>query len=101
MKANADKSHLLVNSKEKVCPKVGPYNIKSSEQQKLLRILIDSKLTFDNHINNLCAKANQKLYALSRVSSSMTTNKKRLVMKAFLSSQFTYCDMDKSRQNIK
>ena len=101
MKANADKCHLLVNSKEKVCPKVGPNNIKSSEQQKLLRILTDSKLTFDNHINNLSAKASQKLYALCRMSSCMSTNKKRLVMKAFLSSQFSYCDMDKSLQNIK
>ena len=82
MKANADKCHLLVNSKEKVCTKIGPYNIESSEQQKLLGVLIDNKLTFDKHINNLCGKASQKLNALCRVSSFMSTNEKRLVMKA-------------------
>ena len=93
MKANADKCHLLVNSKEKVCTKIGPYNIESSEQQKLLGVLIDNKLTFDKHINNLCAKASQKLNMLCRVSSFMSTNKKRLVMKVFISSQFSYCPL--------
>ena len=93
MKANADKCYLVVNSKEKVCTKIGSYNIESSEQQKLLGVLIDNKLTFDKHINNLCAKASQKLNALCRVSSFMSTNKKRLVMKVFISSQFSYCPL--------
>ena len=92
-KANADKCHLLVNSKEKVCTKIGSYNIESSEQQKLLGVLIDNKLTFEKHINNLCTKASQKLNALCRVSSFMSTNKKRLVMKTFISSQFSYCPL--------
>ena len=52
MKANDDKCYLLVNSKEKVFSKIGPYNIESCEQQKLLGVLIDNKLTFDKHINN-------------------------------------------------
>ena len=90
MKANAEKCHLLVNSKEKVCTKIGPYNIESSKQQKLLWVLIENKLTFDKHINNLCAKASQKLNAFCRVSSFKSTNKKLLVMKAFTSSQFSY-----------
>ena len=93
MKANADKCHLLVNSKEKVCTEIGPYNIETSEQQKLLGVLIDNKLTFDKHINNSCAKASQKLNALCRVSSFMITNNKRLVMKVFISSEFSYCPL--------
>ena len=47
MKANADKCHLLVNSKEKACTKIRSYNVKSSEEQKLLGIFVDNKLTFD------------------------------------------------------
>ena len=39
MKVNADKCHLLVNSK--VSTKTGPYNIESSEQQKLLGAIIE------------------------------------------------------------
>ena len=61
--------------------------------KKLLGVLIDNKLTFDKHINNLCAKANQKLNSLCRVSSFMCFNKKWLVMKAFISSQFSYCPL--------
>ena len=37
--SKADKCHLLVNSK--VSTKIGPYNIESSEQQKLLGALIE------------------------------------------------------------
>ena len=76
-----------------MCTKIGSYNIESEQQKKLLGFLIDNKLTFDKHINNLCAKASQKLNALCRVSSFMSTNKKRLVMKAFMSSQFSYCPL--------
>ena len=71
-----------------MCTKIASYNIKCSEQQKLLGLL-----TFDKHINNLCAKASQKLNALCRESSFMRTNKKWLVKKAFMSSQFSYCPL--------
>ena len=76
-----------------MCTEIGPYNIETSEQQKLLGVLIDNKLTFDKHINNSCAKPSQKLNALCRVSSFMSTNNKRLVMKVFISSQFSYCPL--------
>ena len=71
-----------------MCTKIASYNIKCSEQQKLLGLL-----TFDKHINNLCAKASQKLNALCRESSFMRTNEKWLVKKAFMSSQFSYCPL--------
>ena len=80
MKANADKYHLLVNSKEKVCTKIGPYNIESSEQQKLLGVLINNKLIFDKHINNFCAKNGMRYVECHKT--FRNTNKKRLVMKA-------------------
>ena len=92
-KVNADKCHLLVNSKEKECTKIGSYNIKNSEQQKVLGVLIDHKLSFEKHINSSCAKASQKRNALCRMSSFVSTNKKALVMKAFISSQFSYCPL--------
>ena len=64
MQANADKCHLLVNSKDQMCAKIEPCDIQSSAQQMLLRDLTDNKLTFDKHITYLCTKANQKLNAL-------------------------------------
>ena len=68
--------------------KIRPCDIQSSEQQK---VPIDNKLTFDKYINNLCSKASQKLNALCRLSSFMSTNKRWLVIKAFISYQFSYC----------
>ena len=38
-------------------------------------------------------KANSKLHALARVSNFMNTDKLRLLMKAFIESQFSYCPL--------
>ena len=59
---------------------------------KLVNFCRRHKFMAPKHIN-LCAKTSQKLKALCRVSQCMSTNKKRLVMKAFLSSQVGYCPL--------
>ena len=53
-------------------------------------VTTDSKLPFDNHITNLCRKASQKLYALSTVASHISFDKKRILLKKFIISQFSY-----------
>ena len=65
--------------------------IKSSGVEELLGVTIDSNLNFKEHILSLCKKANRKLHALSRVSKYMTLNKRRILMKSFIISQFNYC----------
>ena len=52
---------------------------------------IDSDLKFDIHVSNLCKKATQKLNALARISGYMDSSKKRTIMKAFITSHFSYC----------
>ena len=52
---------------------------------------IDSDFKFDIHVNNLCKKATQKLNALARISGYMDSSKKRTIMKAFITSHFSYC----------
>ena len=42
----------------------------------LLGITTDSKLTFENHINNICKRASQKLNALARVAPHVNIQKK-------------------------
>ena len=93
MKANPDKCHLLFSGKNNFKAKIDNYVIESSKQQKLLGVLLDSELKFDKHLYNLCKKANQKLSALCRVSSYMKTDKKRIIMKTFINSQFGYCPL--------
>ena len=67
--------------------------IESSNSEKLLGVTIDSKLSFDDHITILCRKTSQKLHALSRVASYMSFDKKRILLKTFITSQFNYCPL--------
>ena len=62
----------------------------SSKYEELLDILMDHKLTFENHLLNIVQKVNQKLYALARISKYMPQKKLRIIMKVFVSSQFAY-----------
>ena len=78
MKANADICHLLLNSKNNVRFEIWWCNNKSSEQQKFLGTLHDNISTPGAHVNNLCAKANERLNSLWWVFSFISTYKKRL-----------------------
>ena len=90
---NGMKCHLLLSTEENCHAVIGNHNIENSKQQKLIGILLDNKLNFEEHISNLCTKANQKLSALFRVSYFMSTKQKRIIMKAFINSQFGYCPL--------
>ena len=60
MKSNADKCHLLVSSNEKVTIKIGSYEIANTKREKLLGVYVDSGLSFDYHISEICQKASRK-----------------------------------------
>ena len=94
LKANPDKFHLITNcSNPNISVNVDGYEITNSSQEKLLGITIDNKLRFDEHVSKLCKKASQKLHALARVSRYMNTEKRRIIMNAFINSQFGYCPL--------
>ena len=93
MKANADKCNLLVAGDTDVTAEVGEFDVKSSREEKLLGVKIDSKLSFENHVSSLCKKASQKLHALARVVNFMDLAKRKSLMKAFITSQFNYCPL--------
>ena len=59
-----------------------------SKKQKLLGVEIDRTLSFDEYIAFLCTKPGKKLSVLGRLSNFMCTNKKRILMEAFIESQF-------------
>ena len=52
--------------------------------------MFDSSLSFEGHIANLCKKASQKLHALARIVNCMDLPKRKVLMKAFITSQFSY-----------
>ena len=91
MKANADKCHLLVTTSEERSISAEGEKIQNSKSEKLLRVTIDNKLSFTEHVHKVCDKASQKRNALDRLSSFISLEKRRIIMKAFLHSQFAYC----------
>ena len=93
MKANLEKSHLLLSSKT---PSESPFqesSIKSSTKETLLGALIDSKLRFDTHILLVCTSASRKINALDLITNFKTYEKRRLIVKAVIQSQFNYCPL--------
>ena len=93
-KMNPDKCHLLVPKHgEDVELRIGDETIKGENMVKLLGITIDKNLDFKEHVSGLCKKASQKLHALTRISPFMETKKLRMIMKAFIESQFSYCPL--------
>jgi hypothetical protein len=95
MKLNSDKCNLLVcgHKYEHMICKVGNTQVIESHNVKLLGILIDSDLTFDDHVNSICKKASQKLNALSRQCAILPFNRRKVLMQAFFNSQFSYCPL--------
>ena len=94
LKSNEDKCHLLMSKlSPDLCVKAGNEIISNSNEVKLLGITFDNALNFDIHVSSLCKKANQKLHALARLSNYMDQEKLRLIMKAFITSHFSYCPL--------
>ena len=94
LKANPEKFHLILsNMDETLSANIGQFEIQNSRSEKLLGVTIDSKLTTNEHVTNLCKQASKKLHALARISRYMSTGKRKLIMKSFITSQFGYCPL--------
>ena len=83
MKANPGKPIILLNNKKTEKVKINNALLTSSVEEKLLGITLDSELKFEKHITDICNKANQKIHVLSRITTYMSLNKRRLLMKIF------------------
>ena len=92
MKANPGKCHLITSSSDEVSVYVKKYNIKKSKCQKLLGIKID-KSNLNNHIDEICKKAGQKLNWLSKCTRCMVLPKWHMSLNVFFLSQFSYCPL--------
>ena len=97
MKANPDKCHLLTSATASIAIKIKDNEILNSESEKLLGVTID-KLNFNNHLQKVLKKANQKVHALARITPYMaritpymSIPKRKLLMNSFFISQFNYC----------
>ena len=66
---------------------------KNSKEEVILGITIDNKLNFDSHRKNMCKKTGQKLNALSRISTFLNKDQKKIIFNAMIKSQFSYCPL--------
>ena len=92
MKLNQDKCHLLVSGykHENIWARIGEVKIWESSKQKLLGVVIDRDLNFNEYVSSLCKKADRKLSVLSRLSNLRSFQQRRLLMKSFVEAQFGY-----------
>ena len=95
MKLNQDKCHFLIsgNTPEHLWIKVGEHKLWESYQEKLLGLTIDKNLNFNEHLSNVCKNASKKVTALARLAKIVPFDKKRLLFKSFIESQFSYCPL--------
>ena len=95
MVLNPGKCHYIVIGDDDPSHKIILNNseIASSNEEKLLGNLLDSKLNFDSHITSLCKKAGQKLSALARINHYLTPDQNLLLLNSETKSQFSYCPL--------
>ena len=82
-KVNLSKCHLFLSSFNLKSINIKIFSIEGSSSKNFLGV--NSNLTFDKHINELCKKGNQKLHALTQCAKLMSTEKRRTLFKAFFS----------------
>ena len=92
MVLNQSKCHLIVasDSPEQFWIKVGEHVIWESHQEKLLGILLNKDLKFEQHTRSLCKKASGKVTALGRMINIIPMERKKVLMGSFIESHTAY-----------
>ena len=93
MKANPGKCHLLLSMKSPEVGSIDGIQIASSTAETLLGIITDSERNFESHLSAICNKVSRKINALGRTANYMPLEKRRIVMKTFIESQFNKCPL--------
>ena len=91
LKANVSKCYLFLSPYHPVPANIKGFINESSNCEKLLGIHVDSNFSYEYHINRICGKANQKPHASSRIAKYISEDKKRMLFKTSIISQFNYC----------
>ena len=98
MRVNPEKFQAIVVKRNAKMKDSYPLNINglttnSENSVKLLRIEIDSKLSFKKHISTLCNKASNQLNAIGRIQEFMGFKGKEVLLNGFAYSNFNYCPL--------
>ena len=89
---NADKGHFICLGKdtENETFIFNNFIFDNSNEEKILGITIDNKLTFKDQIKILCRKTAQKMGALSRLLNNLSDSQIRSIFNSLIKSQFMF-----------
>ena len=59
----------------------------------ILGVQIDKRLSFDEHVSSICNRVSQQINALRRISKCLTLENRLSIYNAFLTSNFSYCNI--------
>ncbi len=91
MKLNESKCHFLTRGTGEVLfARVGDEMIWKSMREKLLGVTVDENLNFNDHLSGVCKRASCKVTALARIVRILPFHRRRLILKTFIESQFSY-----------
>ena len=91
LKVNALKYNLFLSPYQPVPANIKESTIESNNCEKLLEIYIASNFSVEYHIKRICRKASQSFHDLTRIGKYIYEDKKRMLFKSFIISQFNYC----------
>ena len=93
MKANPGKFQFMIlwdKSHHKHELKINSIKVEASDDVLLLGITIDKKLTFKQHVENLCRKAQCKRHALRRIRKFLIIKTAKILGNTFIDSFTTH-----------
>ena len=97
MKANPDKFQFMILSSSSLVPVELVLDnstcIISQDCVKVLGIIIDKQLNFNEHISLCCTKAARQLNAFARISKYHNLTSRRAIHHSFIASNFSYCPL--------
>ena len=67
--------------------------LESEKSVTLLGVFVNNKLSFNDFTRLLLKEGNKRFHALRRIEKYLNFDKKRLIMKAFIDSQFNNCPL--------
>ena len=73
--------------------KIGNSIVHSTNKVTLLGVKIDNKLTFDDHIDEICKKANYKINALLRLRKYLEPKHAGMLCDSYVMAVFNYCPL--------
>ena len=70
---------------------IGSEEIKSEDQVKLVGVLIDNKLSYDEYISTCLKNASAKLNSIKRLGNFLSKHQKKVLGYSYVLSYFKYC----------